>query len=175
VLGLERATIGGLSLGGYVALAFAARHAHRLEALVLADTKAAPDTPEARAGREAAMILVREQSVAVFVEQQLPKLLSAGASPEVRTRTRELGRQNQEAVLAALPALRDRPDRRPELKAIACPTLIVVGELDVLTPPAEAESMRAAIPGARLRRLPAAGHLSALEDPRAFAAALTTP
>jgi 3-oxoadipate enol-lactonase len=172
-LGLERAAVGGLSMGGYVALAFADRHPDRLSALLLADTKAGPDTPEARRGRDASMELVRTSGVAAFVEGQIPKLISPRAGQAVRARARELGQQSAEAVLAALAALRDRPDRRAELPRITCPTIVLVGEDDVVTPPAEAEAMVAAIPGARLRRLPGLGHLTALEDPAAFVSAVT--
>ena len=83
-LKLAEATVGGMSMGGYVALAFARRHFDRLKALVLADTKAAADTPEARQGREAAIALVETQGVAALLERQIPRLLSASASDSLR-------------------------------------------------------------------------------------------
>lgn len=169
-LGLSRASIGGLSMGGYVALAFAARHGARLEGLILADTKAGPDSPEARRGRDEAIALVTAQSVDAYLERQLPKLLSARASDTLRATTRALAKQTPDAVIAGLVAMRDRPDRRLELPRIACPTLVVVGSADVLTPPSEAAAMASAIPGARLVELPGAGHLASLEEPSAFAA-----
>jgi 3-oxoadipate enol-lactonase len=173
-LGLARAAIGGLSMGGYVAMAFAHRHRARLEALVLADTKAGPDTPEARQARGEAIALVRDQGVAAYLDQQLPRLLSLGASPAVRAHARTLGQQPPASVIAGLEALRDRPDRRGELGHITCPTLVIVGTEDALTPPAEARAMAEAIPHARLAELPKAGHLANLEAPEAFAAALET-
>jgi 3-oxoadipate enol-lactonase len=174
-LGLPGAAVGGMSMGGYVALAFARRHRGRTESLLLADTKAGPDSPEARQGREEAIALVRSQGVAAYLDKQLPRLLSPSAPEAVRTRARAIGEQQRpEAVIAGLEALRDRPDRRPELPGFSFPTLIVVGGADGLTPPAEARTMAAAIPGARLVELPGAGHLANLEAPEAFAAAVAT-
>jgi len=173
-LGLGRAAVGGMSWGGYVALAFARRHRGRLEGLVLADTKAGPDTPEARQGRDQMAALVRAQGVPAYLDQQLPRLLSPAATDPVRNQARVLGNQSADAVIAGLEALRDRPDRRPELPDIRCPTLIVVGAEDGLTPPTEARAMAESIAGARLVELPGAGHLANLEAPEAFAAALAT-
>ena len=81
-------------------------------------------------------------------------------------------RQKPETVAADLAALRDRADSRPVLAGIAIPTLVVVGAEDTLTPPADAEAMAAAIPGAKLTTIPGAGHLSPMERPGAVAAAL---
>jgi 3-oxoadipate enol-lactonase len=171
-LGLSRATLLGLSMGGYVALAFAARHGARLEGLVLADTKAGPDTPDARQGREEAMALVVAEGVDAYLERQLPRLVAPGAPDALRAAVRELGRQSPQALLDGLAALRDRPDRRAELDQIAAPTLVIVGAEDVVTPPSEARAMARAIPGARLVELPGVGHLSNLEAPAAFEALL---
>jgi pimeloyl-ACP methyl ester carboxylesterase len=173
-LALGRVAIGGLSMGGYVALAFAHRHRARLESLVLADTKAGPDTPEAKQARGEAIALVQSQGAAAYLEKQLPRLVAPGASEAVRNDVRRLGQQRPEAVVAGLEALRDRPDRRPELGSITCPTLVMVGTEDALTPPAEARAMVQAIPGARLAEVPNAGHLANLEAPEAFAATLAT-
>ena len=171
-LGIERAAVGGLSMGGYVALAFAARHASRLERLILADTHAAADTEKARAGRADALALVEREGVGTLVERQLAVLLSASASEAVKRQVRELGQQPPEGVCAAIRALRDRPDRRGELSAIACPTLVISGGEDQLSPPDEMAGLAAAIPNARLVQLPGAGHLSHLEQPEAFIAAI---
>ena len=171
-LKLPAAMVGGMSMGGYVALAFARRHRDRLQSLILADTKAAADTPQARQGREAAIALVKTQGVAAMLEGQLPRLLSASASDSLRAEARKLGSQPPDAVIAAIHALRDRPDRTAELPEIAAPALIVVGSDDALAPPVEARAMAAALPHARVAEIPGAGHLSNLENPDAFAAAL---
>jgi 3-oxoadipate enol-lactonase len=173
-LKLERVALGGLSMGGYVALAFAHRHAQRLSALILADTKAGPDTPEARKARGDAIALVESKGVEAYLEQALPKLVAPGASHAVRDDVRSLGRQQPAAVIAGLQALRDRPDRQSELADLRCPTLVIVGAEDAITPPAEARAMAGAIPGARLVEIPSAGHLANLEAPEAFVKALET-
>jgi len=167
-LQIQRAVVGGVSMGGYVALAFAARHAQRLMGLVLADTKAGADSPEARQGREEAIATVGADGSAALLEKLLPRLLSPGASPELVTEVRALGRQPVEGVQAALRAMRDRPDRTAELGAITCPTLIVVGTEDVVTPPGEAAVMATAIGKAVLIEIPEAGHLANLEAPEPF-------
>jgi len=171
-LGIERATVGGLSMGGYVSLAFAARHPARLERLILADTRAAADSDAARAGRADALALVEKQGVAALVERQLAALLSPAASEAVREQVRGLGKQRPEGVSAGIRALRDRPDRRAELSAIACPTLVVVGTEDKISPPAEMAEIASAISGARLVEIAGAGHLSNLEKPAEFASAI---
>ncbi len=171
-LGLERAVVGGISMGGYVSLAFAARHRRRLMGLVLADTKAGPDTPEARNARNEAMALVKDRGAGAYVESMLPRLLGPNASAEAKEQVRRLGAQRPEALLAGLQALRDRPDRRAELSAIACPTLILVGTDDAVTPPAEATAMTTAISRAVLVEIAGAGHLANLEAPQPFAQAI---
>jgi 3-oxoadipate enol-lactonase len=138
----------------------------------LADTKAAADTPEARLGREAAISLVEKQGVAALLEKQIPRLLSASASDELRAEVRVLGAQPEDTVIAAIRALRDRPDRTAELPEIAIPALVVVGSEDALSSPADARAMAAAMPDARVAEIPGAGHLSNMENPDAFAAAL---
>jgi pimeloyl-ACP methyl ester carboxylesterase len=171
-LGIERATVGGLSMGGYVALAFASRHRARLERLILADTRAAADTDAAHAGRVGALALVEKEGVAALVERQVGVLLSPNASEAVRAHVRELGRQSAAGVSAGIRALRDRPDRQAELPAIACPTLVIAGTEDRVSPLAEVAAMASAIPGAKLVEIAGAGHLSNIEKPEGFVAAI---
>ncbi len=166
----------GLSMGGYVALAFARRHANHVKALVLADTRAEPDSDEARAGRDAAIEAVEAHGSVAQVEAMLPKVLGATSHadrPGVVSEFRRTGlSQDKAAVVAGLIALRDRPDARPGLAAIDVPTLVLVGDEDTLTPPSAAEALVAGIRGAKLVVLPGAGHLSNLETPDAFNAAV---
>jgi len=171
-LGMAQATVGGLSMGGYIALAFAARHRPRLGGLILADTRAAADSEQARAGRADALALVEKQGVPALLERQLAVLLSPPASEDLRQEVRELGRQTAAGVCAAIRALRDRPDRQAELPLIACPTLVIVGTADKLSPPPELAGLARAIPNARLTEIAGAGHLSNLERPAEFVAAL---
>jgi pimeloyl-ACP methyl ester carboxylesterase len=171
-LGISRAVVAGVSLGGYVAMAFARRSADRITALVLADTKAPADTPEARAGRERMLDLLSDRGTAGVADEMLPKLLgptTRHARPELVDQVRAMALTNDpEGVRRAIIRLRDRPDATPGLPTVAVPVLVVVGEEDAVTPPAEAERLQAAIRGATLSRIGAAGHLASLEQPAAF-------
>ncbi len=173
-LGHAKAVICGLSMGGYVALAFANRHADRLSGLILADTKAGADSPEARQARGEAIALVNSAGVAAYFDKTLPKLVAPAATASVRAAVKKIAVQQRPAAVAAgLQALRDRPDRRTELARITCPTLVIVGSEDALTPPAESRDMATAIKGARLVEIPGSGHLSNHEAPAAFVAAVS--
>lgn len=176
-LKIGRAVVAGLSMGGYIALAFWRRHRARVQALVLADTRAEADAPAARANRDAAAAKVRAAGVAALAEDMLPRLLAPAnlARPRLAERLRAMMvAQPAETVIAALAGLRDRPDSRPTLPTITAPTLVLVGEHDALTPAADAAALAAAIPAARLVVIPAAGHMSPVENPRAVNAALRT-
>ena len=174
----ERVVVGGLSMGGYVAMAFARRHPRRLRALILADTRAEPDSVEARANRDRGIARVEGGELEGWVTDLLPVLLA----PETRAARSELvGRVRAMAMRAApssvsamLRALRDRPDARPELASISVPALMIVGAEDALTPVTASRAMVEAMPAGRasLEILPRAGHLSNLEAPAAFQAAV---
>ncbi len=175
-LAAEKAVIGGCSMGGYAALAFARRHPRRLAGLVLQDTRAGADSDEAKANRATLAARVLAEGATVAVEAFLPKLLGV-TSQRTRGELVSLVEQRilaapREAIAAALHGLAAREDSRATLGAIRVPTLVLVGEEDVLTPPSEAEAMAAAIPDARLERIPGAGHLANLENPQAVNAAL---
>jgi pimeloyl-ACP methyl ester carboxylesterase len=178
-LGVEEPVVAcGISMGGYVALAFARRHASRLRGLVLADTRAEADSEEARTGRDRAIARVEGGDMAGFIDELVPKLLSEATRrerPAVEAHVRSLARAAEPlAVADALRALRDRPDARPTLGEIAVPTLVLVGEDDVVTPPPVAEALARGVPGATLEVLPRAGHLVNLETPAAFRASLAS-
>ena len=168
----EPITLGGLSMGGYVALAFARKHAARLRALILADTRAEADTPEAKANREKMIAFAQTHSAAEVIEQLLPNMVSDETrenEPEVVEEIRRLAAQQTTAgIIAALAALRDRPDATPTLGQIRVPTLVLVGRDDKLTPPALAQNLVNGIRGAKLATIPAAGHLSNMEQPDIF-------
>jgi 3-oxoadipate enol-lactonase len=171
-LKIKRAVVGGLSMGGYVSMAFARRHPAWLAGLILADTKAEPDDLAARENRDKAISAVRANGPAAFGESMLPKLLSEqtrATKPEVVARAREIAtRQTEAAVTAALYALRDRPDATPGLASVVVPTLVIVGEHDAVTPPLAAGKIADAVKGSELQTIPGAGHLSNLENPEAF-------
>ena len=171
--GGEPVVVAGLSMGGYVALRLAARHPERLEALILAYTRAGADSEEGRAARDQAIFKVRRHGVATLAEDLLGKLFSPQAPPDAVAFAREIIlEQSPEAVAAALAAMRDRPDSGPVLPGIDVPTLVIVGADDVLTPPPEAEAMARAIPNSWLVRIPRAGHLANLEAPEQVTAAI---
>ena len=173
-LGVARATVLGMSMGGYAALAFAARHRERLSALVLADTRAAADSAETRAGRAAALATLAEAGPAAYLAASLPRLLSPHAPPALIAYVRARAETRAASLRAGIEALRDRPDRAGELGAIACPTLVVCGTEDQVTPAAEMKQIASAIAGARFVPIADAGHLSHVEAPGAFLSAVTS-
>ncbi len=142
-LDVATATVVGLSMGGYAALAFAQRHAARLAALVLADTRAAADSPETRRGREEARALVESTGVATYLDRSLPRLLAPDAPPALLARVRALAETRGERIVAGLAALRDRPDRSGELASIRCPTLVIAGAREQVVPLDEMRGMSA--------------------------------
>lgn len=168
----EPVVLGGLSMGGYVALAFARRHPARLRALILADTRAEPDTSEGKASRAQTIAFAETHPVSEVINLLLPKLVSdeiRARRPEVVEEIRRIAEaQTPAAIVAALQALRDRPDARPTLGDIRVPTLVVVGSEDALTPPAVARTLVENIRDARLATLAGAGHLSNLEQAERF-------
>lgn len=163
----------GVSMGGYVVFELWRRAPERIRALVLADTRAMPETPESREGREEMIRLAGEEGVGAVWERMRDKLLAPGAGPEVVERARAIALQQPvSGIVATLEAIRDRADSRPTLPTITVPVLVIVGEEDALTPPAAAEEMAASIPNARLVRIPGSGHLPPLERPAEFRAAV---
>jgi pimeloyl-ACP methyl ester carboxylesterase len=173
-LAIARATVLGMSMGGYAALAFAARHHERLSALVLADTRAAADSAEVRAGRAAALATLAEAGPAAYLAASLPRLLSPHAPPALVSHVRGRAETRAASLRAGIEALRDRPDRSAELGAIACPTLVVCGTEDQVTPAGEMQQIAGAIAGARFVPIADAGHLSHVEAPGAFLQAVTS-
>jgi len=175
-LHIEDAVIGGLSLGGYVAFALF-RHAPRyVRGFVLADTRSQADPPEAAEGRTRLLSAVREKGPMAAADEMVPRLLgetTRGERPDVVERVRALILSNPApAIAGAIAAIMTRPDSTPLLSSIHCPTLIVVGDEDSLTPPAMSRDMQRGIPGSELVVVPKAGHLSNLEQPDAFNAAI---
>jgi pimeloyl-ACP methyl ester carboxylesterase len=171
-LGITRAVIGGLSMGGYVALAFARKYADRLRGLILADTRAEADSTEAKANRDKLIAFTQEHAAADVIEQMLPKLVSDATRqqrPEVVAEIRQIAAaQTPAGIIGALRALRDRRDSTDVLPAVRVPAVVIVGADDSLTPPALSQAMAKALPQSTLVQIPGAGHLSNLEQPPAF-------
>jgi 3-oxoadipate enol-lactonase len=177
-LGVGSFVLGGLSMGGYVAFAAWRLYPERIRALILADTRSAGDNPEGRAGREATARLAEEQGVVAVFARDAPKLLSQltiNTRPDIVDFARALAASNSAAGVASVArGLALRPDVTEFLPSITCPTLVLVGEEDAITPVAEARALFARIPDAKLEVIPDAGHLSNLEQPDRFTEAVAS-
>jgi 3-oxoadipate enol-lactonase len=175
-LHIDTAVVGGLSMGGYIAFAMLRHAARYVQGLILADTKSQADTPEGVDGRTRMLQLVQDAGPAAVASEMIPKLLgdtTRAAHPEVADQVRSLVLSNSaDAIAGAIRALMTRPDSTPLLPTIHFPTLIVVGSEDTVTPPSAAEEMHRAIAGSQLDVIPAAGHLTNLEQPQLFNDAL---
>ena len=175
-LGLERVVLLGVSMGGYVAFGCMRLFPERVSGLVLANTRPDPDSEEIRENRKNIIRRVADEGVEVLVELQMQRLLARdtleknGAVVEkVRAMILE---SSPNGVVAALAAMRERPDSTPLLGDIEVPTLVIGGEEDEISSPEVMRAMAEKIPGSRHVTLPRAGHLSNLEAPDDFNAAL---
>ena len=182
VAGLIRAVagapvvLGGLSMGGYAAFAVMRRTPTLVRGLILADTRAGADSLEGRAARKAMITLLEREGPQGVAREMMPKLLGAttrGHNPDAEETVRRLiKRQSPSGIRDAIVRMMERPDSTPSLSAITIPTLVLVGDEDGLTPPAESEAIAAAMPNASLVRIAGAGHLSNLERSQAFEASV---
>jgi pimeloyl-ACP methyl ester carboxylesterase len=169
--------VGGLSMGGYVALSLAARYPTRVRALMLMDTRAGADSEDAALGREATAASVLESGdTSILVASMLPKLFckfSLEQRPErVEPMKTIMESTSPQGIAGALRGMAHRPDRRGELAKIVVPTLVMVGEEDAITPLAEAQAMADALPHAQLVVIPEAGHMAPYENPPVASAAI---
>jgi 3-oxoadipate enol-lactonase len=166
----------GLSMGGYIAFQFWRKYAERLRGLILCDTRAVADTPEGAAARQVMADRVLAEGPGLLSESMLPRLLAESTwreRPEVVEALRRTMMGNSpEGIAAAARGMAERPDMTPALKKIHCPTLVVVGEEDANATPIEMRGIAEAITGAKCVEIPAAGHISPLENPAAVNAAI---
>ena len=174
--GIDRAVFGGLSLGGYVIFGILRQAPERVAGLMLADTRTSVDTPDRRAARERSIDLVRRSGASATADEMLANILGATTGrerPDVVARVRAMiEAQPPETIAAGLEAMKDRPDSTDVLQRVTVPTTIIVGEEDTITPLSDAEQMQRCVPGSTLVTIPKAGHMSNLEAPDAFNAAL---
>lgn len=169
----EQADVIGLSMGGYVALAFAETFSDRLRSLALIDTRSGADSEEAKTGRDALAERLIKEGRAAIGEAMQDGLLAPGASIPAQARLRSMVEGcRYETIVGALGGMRDRPDRSEVLTTIRVPTAVIVGEQDTVTPPAEAQLMTDAIADAEMTVVPEAGHLTPIEQPAETNAAL---
>jgi 3-oxoadipate enol-lactonase len=160
----------GLSMGGYVALALVARHPVAVGSLVLADARADAESPEGLETRRATAHTLRDEGSEAFLAAFVPRALGPDASDAVRAQLSAVATgQSAEAMADATMAIAGRDDHTATLSTLTAPTLVLVGEHDVITPPALSTAMAAAIPGASLVVVGGAGHMTAIEQPDEFA------
>jgi 3-oxoadipate enol-lactonase len=175
-LEIEQAVIGGLSMGGYVALAFCRQVPARVKALVLADTRAQADTEEGRQTRFQQAEKALSEGMAGIADAMLPKLLTpdtVSKRPELVKRVRDMMvKTKPEGAAAALKGMAERDDQTEFIGGILVPTLILVGREDAITPVADSEKMQSLIEGSRLVVIENAGHVSNLEQTEQFNDAL---
>jgi pimeloyl-ACP methyl ester carboxylesterase len=168
-IGALPCALGGLSMGGYTALAYVNKYAADLRALALIDTKADADTPEGKQGREKMIALAHEKGSKAVAEAMMPKMLApdtAKSRPAVAQELRAIMETcPPRTIQHALAAMRDRPDRSGELGSITIPTLVIVGEDDAITPPDVATKMFQALPDGKLVTIKGAGHMTCMEQP----------
>ena len=171
----ERFALAGLSMGGYISLEIVRQAPERVEALALLDTSARPDTPEQTEARLALIELTRAGRFDEVWRRLLPKIVhpdrveEPGIRSDVSAMAHAVGPEGfgrQERAIIG------RPDSRGDLPNISCPTLVLCGRDDILTPPHLHEELAEGIPGAHLHKIDHCGHLSTLERPEAVTRAM---
>ena len=173
ILGITQpVVVCGLSLGGYVALAFYRKFTERMAGLILTSTRAAADSPEGKANRDKAIIMAQSSGATAITDSMLPKMfapLTYTTQSELVECVREIMTGTSvEGIVGALQAMKDRPDSTQMLSSINKPVLIIHGSDDQLIPASEARTMQEAIPGSELVIIERAGHLLNMEQPAAF-------
>jgi 3-oxoadipate enol-lactonase len=165
--GFDRVVVCGLSMGGYVAFELWRRSPDRVAGLVLANTRAGADTPEAADGRRA--LATRLRAEGNVLADAPPPLLAADADEALQERVRGwVADQSPDGIAAAALGMAERPDSTPDLATISVPTLVITADGDRLIPPDQTAPMAEQIPGARLEVLAGVGHLSNVEAPGRF-------
>jgi pimeloyl-ACP methyl ester carboxylesterase len=175
-IGIQRVVLGGVSMGGYVAFECMRSFPERISGLILANTRPDADAEEARETRKEMALRVTREGMGVLVELQMERLLSSHTRSENPGLVEEVERiileNTPDGAVAALGAMRERPDSTATLDEIGVPTLVIGGEDDAISSPEVMGEMAAKITNARHVTLPRAGHLSNLENPDGFNEAL---
>jgi pimeloyl-ACP methyl ester carboxylesterase len=165
--------LAGLSMGGYLALAFASRFQSDLAGLILVDTKSMADTDLQKQARNEMIQLVRSKGVPAVAEAMLPRMFGASAPDAMKQAFKQIMLScPATAIEHAILAMRDRPDYSPVLNHLTCPRLILVGDQDQITPPEIATQMQLQSPGAEMIVFAGAGHMAPIEQPMQVAFAI---
>jgi pimeloyl-ACP methyl ester carboxylesterase len=170
-----RFALAGLSMGGYIAFEMLRQAAGRIAKLALLDTSARADTPEQTETRKGQIAMAQGGRYAEIPELGITRYLHVKHQQDERLQTivRQMAQETgAEAFVRQLHAIMSRPDSRPLLGSIKCPTLVLVGDGDTATPPEINQEIAAGIPGAKLVIVPECGHLSTIEQPEAVNAVL---
>ncbi|MCC7424069.1 MAG: alpha/beta fold hydrolase [Planctomycetaceae bacterium] len=158
----------GLSMGGYIAFEFVRKYSSRLRGLILCDTKASADTPEAAAGRRKTADQVLKEGAGQLAESMQQRLFAPStlaSQPDVVEAVRKMMLGTKpEGIAAALNGMADRPDSTPLLASIRVPTLVICGSEDKITPASEMQAMAGQIPGAKYVEVRGVGHMAPMED-----------
>ena len=167
--------LAGLSFGGYIAFEIMRQASERVVKLALLDTSARADTPEQTAGRNTQIAMAESGRYGEIPDLSIPRYLNAKHQRDERLTAivrQMIAETGPEAFVLQLKAIMSRPDSRPSLASIRCPTLVLVGDADVATPPELNKEIADGISGAKLVIVPDSGHLTTIEQPDAVNAAL---
>lgn len=177
-LAISKAAFVGLSMGGYILFALYRKYPALIQACVLADTRATADTPDAKAARFSMAQVAYRRGASAIADLMLAKLISPASlthRKDLQEQLRAIITGNQvSGIIGDLMAMEERPDSTPLVQTLTVPTLVIVGEDDVASPPDEVQAMARHIPGAAFVVIPEAGHLSNMENPESFNAAIRT-
>lgn len=169
-VGLDRAVIAGLSMGGYVAMEFYRRFPDRASALILVDTRAEADAPDAAEDRRRLADRVMQEGSTIVADAMVEKLFAPDAPKALKQQWRDIMAASPPAgVAAALRGMADRPDSFDTLRSVDKPSLVVVGDADVITPPSAARAMHESLEQGELKTIADAGHMPPVEKPDRFA------
>ncbi len=168
-LRIDTCSVAGVSMGGYIALAFWSRYSGRIRKLVLSNTRARADNETEQRARTEMIAAIEQSGAGILPDRMLPRLLQPNPSADAARLVRGMiNRANAAAAIYAVMAMRDRPDSSSLLHRINCPTMVIAGENDAIIRADDSRAMAEAIPGARFERVPDSGHLSSLENPDEF-------
>ncbi len=168
-LNASQTVVGGISMGGYVALALYAQFHDRVKGLILANTRATPDSVEGKQARLDNARKVGEMGSRFLIEDMAPKMLGPSSrSEQVITVRSIMAKQRTAGIMSALRGMAARPDRTSLLRFATVPILIITGSADMLIPPSDSEAMQALAPDGTFVSIPDAGHLSNIDKSDAF-------